>query len=101
MLNGSIDTWLISMWVTVMAACQTYCFPGKTFIVLSFWNWYKLSLTTNFSQIKVHSQSLEVHGYIQSGLTEDMDPDPLQGHSIILPILERQLAKTYCDNTGG
>lgn len=95
MLNGSIDTWLISMWVTVMAACQTYCFPGKTFIVLSFWNWYKLSLTTNFSQIKVHSQSLEVHGYIQSGLTEDMDPDPLQGHSIILPILERELAKTY------
>lgn len=27
--------------------------------------------------------------------TGDMDPDPLQGHSIILPILERQLAKTY------
>lgn len=63
MHNGSIDTWLTSS-VTVMAACQTYCFPGKIFFVLSFWNWYKFSMTTNFSQIKVHPYSLEVHGYI-------------------------------------
>lgn len=92
MHNGSIDTWLTSS-VTVMAACQTYCFPGKIFFVLSFWNWYKFSMTTNFSQIKVHPYSLEVHGYIQSRLPQALDHDLLQGHSISLPILERQLTK--------